>query len=174
MAERIAGACHLHGCPTCGGVWLSARDSARLAERFPLEAVQIASAAAAATPRVATDEGLLCPSCQVPLARNRFRATEAGFSPVPEGQRARASEVVELDVCAEHGTFFDGGELPRTARAIHVPRNNGPGQYLTLDHDPRDDTLADRAVDAFGEPSAAALGFELLSVALSSVLSSDE
>lgn len=170
MAERIAGACHLHGCPNCGGVWLSARDSARLAERFPLEAVQLAEAAAKATARVATDDVLLCPTCRHPLARSRFRATATGFSSVPEGDRPRATELVELDVCANDGTFFDAGELPRAARAIHVPKNNGPGQYLTLDPDPRHQ---DFDIVAF-ESGAVEAGIDLFGAALSLAFSSDD
>lgn len=170
MAERAAGGCHLHGCPSCGGVWLSAQDSARLAERFPLEAVQLAEAAAAATARVTTDDGLLCPTCRHPLTRNRFRATAAGFTSVAEGDRPRATELVELDVCAQDGTFFDAGELPRAARAIHVPRNNGPGQYLTLDPDPRQQM--DHA-DPF-QGDALRSGIEVFTLALSLALSSSD
>lgn len=170
MAERAAGGCHLHGCPSCGGVWLSAQDSARLAERFPLEAVQLAEAAAKATARVATDDVLLCPSCRHPLVRSRFRATAAGFTSVAEGDRPRATELVELDVCAQDGTFFDAGELPRAARAIHVPRNNGPGQYLTLDPDPRTE-----AYDAAAfESDALGAGIEFFGLALSLALSSSD
>jgi Zn-finger nucleic acid-binding protein len=172
MAERTAGALRLQGCGTCGGVWLSAEDSARLAAQFPLEAVQLADAAAQATERRDHAPTLECPTCRVKLARSRFRATPAGFSPVPAGDRPRATELVELDVCAEHGTFFDGGELPRAARAIHVPRNNGPGQYLTLDPDPRSEERLD--VGLGREGVAVEVGFELFSIALSGLLSSDD
>lgn len=171
LAERLVGACQLHGCPSCGGVWLSANDSARLAERFPLEAVQMAEAAANATARVETSEPLRCPTCAEPLQRNRFRANATGFQFIAPGDLARASELVELDVCANDGTFFDGGELPRAARAIHVPKNNGPGRYMTLDGGPRHAAVW----SGISELMTIDGGFDLFADALSIALSwSDE
>jgi Zn-finger nucleic acid-binding protein len=75
-------------CPSCRGAFL---------EAAVVRAMVHAMGGEAPEPRpVATERPLRCPSCSQPLAR--------GSLPSAPGR-------VEIDACAEHGVWFDRGEL---------------------------------------------------------------
>ena len=76
-------------CPGCRGAFLEAAVVAAMLRAMGAETLP--------EPRpVATDRPLRCPSCQEPLAR--------GAVPSAPGS-------VEIDACAQHGVWFDRGEL---------------------------------------------------------------
>jgi Zn-finger nucleic acid-binding protein len=102
----------LWGCANCGGVWLDSHASQRLTQALDAEALSLADAAARhAAERVDTSaKDLACPVCEQPLVRRHV-------------DRAN----VELDDCAEHGTWFDANELQTVARAMAAARAYGGG-----------------------------------------------
>ena len=102
-----AGDVVLHGCGSCGGIWLDNEGSrAVLARPDPrvLEMVSRASTNASTAPdKRATD--LPCAECGHGMQRVRAR----------QGQ-------VELDACARHGTWFDKDELSVVSRGAELAR----------------------------------------------------
>jgi Zn-finger nucleic acid-binding protein len=100
----------LHGCGHCGGVWLNNADSTEITKTFPLQAVKLTQRAAErATVEHDAAATLSCPSCSQALSR-----VKAPYS------------WVEIDVCKDHGTWFDKGELERVSRALtYVPPKPG-------------------------------------------------
>lgn len=94
----------LHGCGCCGGVFLSNEDSRRLLEAYPIAAVELADRAERVA-RGAYDERApaRCPSCEAPMTRTFVDKAN-----------------LDLDVCKEHGTWFDRGEMQRVARALNM------------------------------------------------------
>jgi Zn-finger nucleic acid-binding protein len=102
-----AGDVVLHGCGSCGGIWLD-NDGSRavLARADPhvLDMVTRASTNASAAPdRRPMD--LPCAQCGDGMQRVR----------APRGQ-------VELDACARHGTWFDKDELAIVSRGAELAR----------------------------------------------------
>ncbi len=91
----------LAGCGGCGGIWID-NEGARRVLASPHEVFgDLATRAAKnratqAPPRSATPR---CPTCQVGLDRVKAHG-------------------LELDVCADHGTWFDAWELSRLVRAL--------------------------------------------------------
>ncbi|HVK75233.1 MAG TPA: zf-TFIIB domain-containing protein [Kofleriaceae bacterium] len=80
-----------HGCAGCGGAWVDEADLWRLFVELGLVADEpFGPVVEAASPRA-------CVRCGAAMVRERA----PGEAPV-----------LELDVCAEHGAWFDGGELP--------------------------------------------------------------
>jgi Zn-finger nucleic acid-binding protein len=106
------GANRLRECVDCGGLWIDNRtflaichDRERL-EPLLAERPRPATADAAPTLRVGY---IRCPQCQALMSRVNF---------------ARVSGVV-VDVCREHGTWFEPGELRRVVEFIErggIPR----------------------------------------------------
>ncbi len=95
-------------CGACGGVWLDTASATRVAdgldERLSAVAHRAAEGVVVASP---VNGGLLaCPICSKGLA-----VTHVAH--------------VELDVCAEHGTWFDRLELQHVARAFAIRRAYG-------------------------------------------------
>jgi Zn-finger nucleic acid-binding protein len=101
----------LRGCGACGGIWLDNEGSLRIVKKCDdqvLEMVDRASRHATSRPDVTTAD-LPCPVCAKAMRRVRAPRTS-----------------VDLDVCAEHGTWFDERELrivmmafaPRAAPAV--------------------------------------------------------
>ncbi len=95
---------HLLACSGCGGVWMSGATLHRFAEalRARPEAIEAAQGVAdrALFEMEPDGEVIGCPSCKKPMAITRH----------PSG--------VHLDVCAEHGVWFDRDELPQV---VHQP-----------------------------------------------------
>jgi Zn-finger nucleic acid-binding protein len=91
----------LHGCGRCGGVWLDNDDSQRAVKGLSPEALEMAkNAAENATHEADRAAWVACPDCDEKLVRTR--SPSAG---------------VDVDYCAEHGTWFDRGELATVSRA---------------------------------------------------------
>ncbi len=96
------------GCPRCGGVWTDNTASQRVASSLDPEIVGAAveaeeHAAQVGAPLPDDSKPRVCPECGGGLARV-----------VSMGTR--------LDVCAQHGTWFDRGELWKVARALEHKR----------------------------------------------------
>ena len=102
---------HVLACNLCGGVWTDTEAARRIVTAVDRELVGLAKEAAshahdsvltspAGTPRP-------CPICQQPL------------------QEIRAARV-NVDVCAEHGTWFDRDELGRLSRNLEYQRASAP------------------------------------------------
>lgn len=90
----------VHGCPRCGGVWVS---------KFPLERLVATAAESTSSPQAAAGPAR--------VHRRRMANTKVVYRKCAEcGQHmlrrnfARISGVV-VDRCADHGTYFDAGEL---------------------------------------------------------------
>lgn len=87
-------------CFACGGVWADLEATERVATALDQELIEIARSTAKScggTTDVAPNEDRACPICTKPLEAIRH---------------AR----VALEVCREHGTWFDRDELGRMSR----------------------------------------------------------
>lgn len=90
----------LHGCGTCGGVWLSKACAERLEDKLPADALALAdSATTAAQHHPETSRAVACPQCRATAKR----VTKQG---------------IEVDTCDEHGTWYDRDEIRRITEAI--------------------------------------------------------
>ena len=100
----------IHGCPHCSGAFLGSACARILLERLPHEAIATAWRADAGA-RVAVNTALAvgCPFCQRPMQRTR--AAAAG---------------VEVDTCAQHGTWYDRNEIVGIAEALRRTRWHAP------------------------------------------------
>lgn len=95
---------NLAGCGACGGVWLTHGAASRVMSGRVLQASRLADQLAGKTkPNPALlAQRAHCPECRTELARVHTVG-------------------VEIDVCAEHGTWFDRGELDRLMDAVAPP-----------------------------------------------------
>ena len=96
----------LLGCGECAGIWLdntSARLALKTLDRRINELAARATAHALKSP--ARNIIVKCPACQKAMERTR---TKAGVVEV------------DLDICAEHGTWFDRGELGLVLDGLRV------------------------------------------------------
>ncbi len=92
----------MNGCGACGGVFLSPACAQKLAAALPKEAIDLSvTASKAARYRPDTAPPLRCPICAGVM--QRIRAAKAG---------------VDLDVCPQHGTFYDHEEVEKVTAAI--------------------------------------------------------
>ena len=93
----------VQGCGVCGGIWLDNAGSIAITQHVdPQISVLAARAEQNAAMHVRPgDEKLDCPVCHQTM------------------RRVNAARLADLDVCAEHGTWFDPGELRRVMSAYH-------------------------------------------------------
>lgn len=88
----------IDACGKCGGSWISLGDLRKMIDtsnKTPIELARMAdSVASTASPP--TPEARTCPECKAPLAVDNL----AG---------------VDIDVCGDHGTWFDARELERVS-----------------------------------------------------------
>lgn len=96
----------LHGCPSCGGIWLGTE----CAQRFSLELPQEALAIAAKHRAMASDKVDTAPPVQCPVCGTTMQRTHA------------TAAALDLDFCGTHGTWYDHDELERIATAIGKTR----------------------------------------------------
>jgi Zn-finger nucleic acid-binding protein len=90
-----AGVITLHGCGGCGGLWLDKASTSQVVARINPQVVCLAqSASKSAQYKVNLDLSVRCPECGKPLRR------------VPGGDPS-----LLIDICDEHGTWFDRDEL---------------------------------------------------------------
>jgi Zn-finger nucleic acid-binding protein len=98
----------LFGCGVCGGFFLDNDASTRITRAADREIAAISERAAtqAVTAVNTAPAGLACPSCSRPM------------------QRVRARGAIDLDICNEHGTWFDAGEVRRVMDAYERSSNS--------------------------------------------------
>jgi Zn-finger nucleic acid-binding protein len=103
----------LLGCGMCGGIWLDNTSAQRVVTTLDTQVVELANRASAHAS--ATPERLpagRCAVCQCIMGRTRVTRL-----------------LVEVDVCPEHGTWFDRGELATILSALRSqprPRTAAP------------------------------------------------
>lgn len=150
-----AGPLPLAGCRDCGGLWLSPAVLGRVVSTLDEAALGIAQQASAGATRAHDLEraDLPCPACRQPLFR------------------ARLTGDVDVDRCAEHGTWFDRDELVHVAEALRASRRQPgrparPAPATTTPARARSDDDDDRvdgaAVALLGAEVAAEVGVEVL------------
>lgn len=105
LAPRSCGTHALHLCNRCGGIWGQRFASAHLETDLGPEAVTAAHEAAARSQTWDVKEEISCPECQAPLSR-----IEAGPLKVP------------VDVCQQHGVWFDRTELEKVQASRGLPK----------------------------------------------------
>ena len=89
----------LSGCGGCGGIWIDNESARKIVEKPDAVFADLA-ARAAKNAKHGRPTGLpKCPSCKVGLDRV-------------------TSQGIELDVCSQHGTWFDVGELRRLVNSL--------------------------------------------------------
>lgn len=141
----------LEGCGQCGGIWLD-NQSAQRAMASP-ESADVTALADRAGGRAhgptSTRAIANCPVCRAGLPRVQF-----------------ANAGVELDVCAEHGTWFDRYELGLVLGAMHKKRFNTP-TIMNIDTGPIPDFRAGTGLDATGAALVVGGVFTLLGAVLS-------
>jgi Zn-finger nucleic acid-binding protein len=100
-------------CLACGGLFLDNVASREVVSSFDRSLIGVATTLGIGKgdtlPPGVNQRNLACPRCSAGLQTVN----------VPSAQ-------VELDVCAEHGTWFDANELPKVARAYRRSRAGHP------------------------------------------------
>src|SRR5215813_4524489 len=92
----------LHGCTTCGGIWLDADASQRVVESIDPSVIAAADQEGmSARVRPNTDAAAQCPVCQ--RALNKM--------PIEQAR-------VIVDACPGHGVWFDKDELQIVVRSV--------------------------------------------------------
>lgn len=95
----------LHGCAQCGGVWLDNASASRMVQAYEADALGMADRAAQSA-TTATDtsvRGIPCAACDAPMEVRRVYQ-------------------VDIDVCPQHGTWFDAHELRKVSDAMAQAR----------------------------------------------------
>ncbi len=138
LQVAAVGAHTLHGCTTCAGVWLDCRTAQQLCTALDNTTRSLVDGAARYARAVDTAQAVGCPVCGQWLARSRV-----------------ASAGVDIDSCAQHGTWFDCGELAKIAQATAVarayaappvaPRAAAPAPHPQVRDDDDDDGTGDVA-----------------------------
>jgi len=104
-----------HHCPSCGGLFVSARDwTELLANASTVEAAIIDTTEAAPLSKTQLFPLANCPACRTEMERATFAARSG----------------ICVDVCIVHGIWFDAGELFETIRWL------SEGSPLTLPENP--------------------------------------
>lgn len=102
----------MHCCFQCGGLFLDGATSKRVVDALDPKAIEASDHASRhARANVATDAIAPCPVCTKALDR----------MPIPAAQ-------VSVDVCREHGVWFDRDELHRVVRAVAPSSQAAPVQ----------------------------------------------
>jgi len=133
----------LHGCGRCGGIWLDNASGKEVVERAQQSTIQLVERAGArAKVDAERQPPVACPVCAGSCARLLL---------------AKGDAVV--DVCSEHGTWFDRYELALVAHA-YVPRPPTPAAKPT----PLDDsfTVPDFRKTDWANSDVAAIGKGIL------------
>lgn len=110
MLVGPAGGLFVHGCPSCGGVWLGTECARQFSMELPAEALELAAKHAALAQESAKTLPLIdCPVCGTRMARTHASAAH-----------------LDLDYCDKHGTWYDRNELGAIARVLSNSRWNRP------------------------------------------------
>lgn len=107
LVTARTGTITLHGCGGCGGIWLDNAASKVVVERIEPVALELADRASSRAARsIDTAEvGIPCAVCGLPMQRTRV-----------------AQATVDVDICLQHGTWFDCDELQRVMRSFDRER----------------------------------------------------
>ena len=110
LAAQRSRAISALGCGGCGGVWVDNDNARRALADATVDAVQLSQSAGRAARRsVSTgSSGLRCPACERAMTRLRLSPSN-----------------VEVDLCHDHGTWFDRDELAAALRPDPSPAS-GP------------------------------------------------
>jgi Zn-finger nucleic acid-binding protein len=90
-----------HTCTGCGGVWIEEEDLRRLFEELSLDPL------APLGPLELEEGSLRCPRCRKAMAVERTHGAEP---------------TAEIDVCPDHGAWFDRGELTLALDRLQIKR----------------------------------------------------
>lgn len=146
--------CVVAGCTRCGGLWVDNRVggivlSGALSDHIKAFAESMAATArstAGQPPPGYRDRGAYgvearaCPVCAEPLRRRRVRDGD-----------------VDVDLCGEHGTFFDSRELVLVAQSVEARH---------LGDQARRAQMADRVAEARASETAASVVGDVILTAL--------
>ena len=112
----------MHGCGSCGGLWVGNELARRLLSQLEPEAIALADLASEhARPFPPVAKQPACPVCQTAMRR----ITVAGTN-------------VEIDLCDTHGTWFDREELQVVARFFEEQRRAAQNFPPPMRFDPAD------------------------------------
>jgi Zn-finger nucleic acid-binding protein len=97
----------IHGCGMCGGIWLDNAASKVVVERMEPIALDLADSASSRAQHTVdkTETGIPCAVCGQAMQRTRV-----------------AQATVDVDICPEHGTWFDCDEMQRVMRSFDRAR----------------------------------------------------
>ncbi|WP_394843172.1 zf-TFIIB domain-containing protein [Pendulispora brunnea] len=102
LYEGTRGTSTLHGCGICGGVWVGNDLAKRMFERLDADAIALADLASRnSVPHPIRNREPRCPLCKKTLRRITVDQT-----------------LIEIDLCDEHGTWFDRYEFQAVARVL--------------------------------------------------------
>jgi Zn-finger nucleic acid-binding protein len=112
----------VHGCPSCGGVWLGTECARRFSMELPPDAIELAAKHSA----LALESAKTLPLIDCPVCGMRMQRTHA------------AAAKLDLDYCDQHGTWYDRNELGSIARVLSRSQWN-------RSEPPRDDSAPTQA-----------------------------
>jgi Zn-finger nucleic acid-binding protein len=133
LYEGKTAAVTLLGCGECGGIWLDNTNAQRAVASIDAQVLELASRASShARHDVDRSPPVRCAECRAPL--RRVKTTRLA---------------VEVDVCAEHGTWFDRGELRVVLEALtaRAPARLASDPYAPLNPAEIPDFRASQPVD---------------------------
>lgn len=108
-----AGAFEVDACLSCGGLFIDNAASRELVRAFDRDLIRVATTIGIGKGETVGpgvyQKDLACPRCGSPLSPVNLPSASA-----------------EVDICAEHGTWFDANELPKVARAYRRNREGAP------------------------------------------------
>jgi Zn-finger nucleic acid-binding protein len=133
----------IDACGACGGSWMSHANAKKMIDSAAKTPIELAKITESIVPRASTENVRRCPDCRQALERDVV------------------AEVV-VDVCDEHGTWFDPRELEQVAVALI--RDYGPAaKQAAIDAED-----AERAAKEAGriDPLRVAAGVASLSLSL--------
>jgi len=110
MLVGEAGGMSVHGCPSCGGVWLGTECARRFSLELPPEAIELAAKHSA----LAQESVKTLPLIDCPVCGKRMQRTHA------------AAAKLDLDFCDNHGTWYDRNEIGALARVLSKSSWNRP------------------------------------------------
>lgn len=147
----------VHGCASCGGVWLDNMASQKLVSAVDPSVLSLADAASrmASMPFPPHEARPRCPVCRGDLQPVRVEAVG-----------------VALDTCNIHGTWFDRGELQAVARSFAATRKTEADRaHITAAAAAAPSVAGDVATGVAGGV-AVDLGLGLLEVLIEAIFSS--
>lgn len=113
LFEGSANGIAMLGCGRCGGIWLDNASAQRAVQTMDRAVVALADQVSnRAAFDVDVGAAIACPACQRPLARTR--SPQSG---------------IWIDVCGEHGTWFDRYELGLVFDALQPKAPPRPTAY---------------------------------------------